>query len=176
MGWHASGKNRCTAALACLQLVIVDAVVYVGPQMHAASSRRDNLCSALIENAPCEPTEGDLVLYRRKDSDQLSLGVVVAEMSCTQWIQPLISKSAVATNAEQLVLFEEDTDVVQVQGDCVAIVDATWGQLPIPSLGGGTGYNSPAVSTWTITTNELPVPLDDIFVKVIEGGLAPWCH
>lgn len=167
--------RRCPLAMACLQLLIVDALLYVGSQKHAAKSRR-NLFSALIEDASCEPTEGDLVLYRRKHSDQLSLGVVVAEMSCTQWIQPLISKSAMVTDAEQLMLFEEETDAVQVQGDCVAIVDATWGQLPIPSLGGGTGYNSPAVSTWTVKTTDLPVPLEDIFVKVVEGGLAPWCH
>lgn len=161
-------------SLCLLNVAKLGGALVVGAHPSRIGRRRGIVVSA----SDCEPAEGDVVLYRNdpESDEELSFGVVVADMGCTQWLQPLISKDVVAESNEQLVLFEEGVDDVMVQGGCVAVVDAMWGQLPIPSLGGGTGYNSPPVSSWTVKAADLPLPLSEIEIKVVEGGLAPWCH
>lgn len=116
-----------------------------------------------------EPGEGEVVVYRSQG--ELSIGVVVAEMHCTQWIQPLVAHEL---SDERIDLFEDDeTNPVQVQGDCVALIDAEYGQRPIPSLGGGIGYGAPAVDCWTVETKDLPKQLE---LRVTDQGMAPWTH
>mmetsp|Transcript_6035 Transcript_6035/g.18945 ORF Transcript_6035/g.18945 Transcript_6035/m.18945 type:complete len:130 (-) Transcript_6035:107-496(-) len=72
--------------------------------------------------AELDPAEGDVVLYRASETAELDIGVVMATMSCTQWIQPLL----VADDAgDELTLVEDSTaEPVQCQGLLEAIVDA----------------------------------------------------
>ena len=117
--------------------------------------------------AGVEPSEGDVVLYRR---DNLEIGVVTANMGCTQWIQPLVAHSKPEV---EVTLFEDDSDQVMIQGGCEGIVESWPTQLPVPSLGGGIGYGSPAIDCFVVQSNDLP---EDLALKVVEQGTAPWTH
>ena len=48
-----------------------------------------------------------------------------------------------------------------------------YGQLPVPSLGGGVGYGATAVECWTLVRDQVP---DGVDVPVSDAGVAPWTH
>ena len=67
--------------------------------------------------------------------------------------------------------FEEP---VQCQGGIESIIDDVfYGQLPVPSLGGGVGYGATAVECWTLVRDQVP---DGVDVPVSDAGVAPWTH
>lgn len=70
----------------------------------------------------CEPEIGDVVVYRRAEERPVEVGVVVAEMHCTQWIQPLKATSA-ASEEDVAFIEDEASDIVQVQGLCEKLLE-----------------------------------------------------
>lgn len=93
-------------------------------------------------------------------------------MHCTAYVQPLLEQGADQGDAVQLVE-DESFETVMVQGG-VRVLDAFYGQLPIPSLGGGIGYGAEAAECWTLDRRgDLP---DDVWLPVVGGGHAPWTH
>lgn len=131
--------------------------------------------------ADVEVAEDDVVLFTFPATGDLpelagrtGVGVVRAEMHCTAHIQPLAEQGADQGDADaQLVEDESFEQPVQVQGGITAVLDAFYGQLPIPSLGGGVGYGAPAVECWTVRRAELPA---DVVLPVLDDGMAPWTH
>ena len=129
----------------------------------------------------CDAAEGDVCVFvfpETGDQPELAgqrrLGVVKAEMSCTAWVQPLVEQGADQGEAECLLVEDESfEEPVQVQGGIEAIVDAYYGQLPVPSLGGGVGYGASAVECWTVDRAAVPEGVD---VPVSADGVAPWTH
>ena len=51
--------------------------------------------------------------------------------------------------------------------------DVYYGQLPVPSLGGGVGYGATAIECWTVGRAAVPEGVD---VPVSADGVAPWTH
>ena len=75
-----------------------------------------------------------------------------------------------------MMLVEDDTfdEPVQVQGAIDFVFDDVfYGQLPVPSLGGGVGYGAPAIECWTVARAAVP---DGVDVPVSADGVAPWTH
>uniref|UniRef100_A0A7S3JVJ3 Uncharacterized protein n=1 Tax=Aureoumbra lagunensis TaxID=44058 RepID=A0A7S3JVJ3_9STRA len=146
-------------------------------QPDSSGSRRIKINFANEEEL--SPAEGDVILYRLGEEDtQLKVGLVVAEMHCTQWVQPLVAQEPL--DAGEIVFFEDaqvDT-AIQIQGTAVAVIESLYGQLPVPQLGGGVGYGSPAVDCYTVNAAELDYFLENyqVELKVTESGIAPWTH
>ena len=103
------------------------------------------------------------------------LGVVKAEMSCTAWVQPLVEQGADQGDDDCMLVEDESfEEPVQVQGGIEAVLDDVYyGQLPVPSLGGGVGYGATAVECWTLVRDQVP---DGVDVPVSDAGVAPWTH
>ena len=77
---------------------------------------------------------------------------------------------------DEVLLVEDEAyeEPVQVQEGIVSVLDDVYyGQLPVPSLGGGIGYGAPAVDCWTLPRGDVPA---DVVVPVSEAGVAPWTH
>mmetsp|Transcript_7540 Transcript_7540/g.31204 ORF Transcript_7540/g.31204 Transcript_7540/m.31204 type:complete len:174 (-) Transcript_7540:111-632(-) len=165
--------NRSNVKLLCLALAAAARGLVLVP------SRPQRGRPLRAADEALEPAEGDVVAYRVNDGAPLQIGVVIAEMSCTQWIQPLVVHEAfddaTSSATDELVFFEDETveTAVQVQGGVVAVIDAAYGQLPIPSLGGGVGYGAPAVDCYSVRRGDLPA---DVVPEVSEQGMAPWTH
>mmetsp|Transcript_2983 Transcript_2983/g.9018 ORF Transcript_2983/g.9018 Transcript_2983/m.9018 type:complete len:152 (-) Transcript_2983:663-1118(-) len=147
--------------LILLSALLVMAECYVSPSHHAPRRRRP------MFRAGMEAAEGDVVLYRR---ETLEIGLVTATADGSQWIQPLVAHSEPEAD---VTLFQDEGDQVRIQGGCEAIVDAWPTQLPVPSLGGGVGYGSPAIDCFVVRSQDLP---DDLALRVVERGTAPWTH
>jgi len=129
--------------------------------------------------AGCDAVEGDVVAFEVPPSYEGAggrrLGVVTAEMSCTAWVHPLVEQGA-EQGQEQITLVEDEAyeEPMQVQEGILAVLDDVYyGQLPVPSLGGGIGYGATAVECWTLERSKIP---DGVDVPVSESGVAPWTH
>ena len=130
----------------------------------------------------CEAAEGDVVVFALPETvdppgvpGERRLGVVKAEMSCTAWIHPLVEQGA-DQGEDEVMLVEDEAfeEAVQVQGGIESIIDDVfYGQLPVPSLGGGVGYGATAVECWTLVRGQVP---DGVDVPVSDAGVAPWTH
>ena len=132
--------------------------------------------------ADCEAAEGDVVVFALPETvdppgvpGERRLGVVKAEMSCTAWVHPLVEQGA-DQGEDEVMLVEDEAfeEAVQVQGGIECIIDDVfYGQLPVPSLGGGVGYGATAVECWTLVRDQVP---DGVDVPVSDAGVAPWTH
>ena len=130
----------------------------------------------------CEAAEGDVVVFALPDTvdppgtpGERRLGVVKAEMSCTAWIHPLVEQGA-DQGEDEVMLVEDEAfeEPIQCQGGIESIIDDVfYGQLPVPSLGGGVGYGATAVECWTLVRDQVP---DGVDVPVSDAGVAPWTH
>lgn len=129
-----------------------------------------------------EAVEGDVVAFvfpETGDRPDLAgarrLGVVKAEMSCTAWVQPLVEQGADQGDDDCMLVEDESfEEPVQVQGGIEAVLDDVYyGQLPVPSLGGGVGYGATAIECWTVGRAAVPEGVD---VPVSADGVAPWTH
>ena len=130
----------------------------------------------------CEPAEGDVVVFALPDTvdppgtpGERRLGVVKAEMSCTAWVHPLVEQGA-DQGDDEVMLVEDEAfeEPIQCQGGIESIIDDVfYGQLPVPSLGGGVGYGATAVECWTLVRDQVP---DGVDVPVSDSGVAPWTH
>jgi len=130
----------------------------------------------------CEAAEGDVVVFALPETvdppgvpGERRLGVVKAEMSCTAWVHPLVEQGA-DQGEDEVMLVEDEAfeEAVQVQGGIESIIDDVfYGQLPVPSLGGGVGYGATAVECWTLVRGQVP---DGVDVPVSDAGVAPWTH
>ena len=130
----------------------------------------------------CEAAEGDVVVFAFPDTvdppgvpGERRLGVVKAEMSCTAWVHPLVEQGA-DQGEDEVMLVEDEAfeEAVQVQGGIESVIDDVfYGQLPVPSLGGGVGYGATAVECWTLVRDQVP---DGVDVPVSDAGVAPWTH
>ena len=130
----------------------------------------------------CEPAEGDVVVFALPDTvdppgtpGERRLGVVKAEMSCTAWVHPLVEQGA-DQGEDEVMLVEDEAfeEPIQCQGGIESIIDDVfYGQLPVPSLGGGVGYGATAVECWTLVRDQVP---DGVDVPVSDAGVAPWTH
>ena len=96
-------------------------------------------------------------------------------MSCTAWIQPLVEQGADQGDDDCMLVEDESfEEPVQVQGGIEAVLDDVYyGQLPVPSLGGGVGYGATAIECWTVGRAAVPEGVD---VPVSADGVAPWTH
>ena len=132
--------------------------------------------------ADCEAAEGDVVVFALPDTvdppgvpGERRLGVVKAEMSCTAWVHPLVEQGA-DQGDDEVMLVEDEAfeEPIQCQGGIESIIDDVfYGQLPVPSLGGGVGYGATAVECWTLVRDQVP---DGVDVPVSDAGVAPWTH
>ena len=130
----------------------------------------------------CEAAEGDVVVFALPDTvdppgvpGERRLGVVKAEMSCTAWVHPLVEQGA-DQGDDEVMLVEDEAfeEPVQCQGGIESVIDDVfYGQLPVPSLGGGVGYGATAVECWTLVRDQVP---DGVDVPVSDAGVAPWTH
>ena len=130
----------------------------------------------------CEAAEGDVVVFALPDTvdppgtpGERRLGVVKAEMSCTAWVHPLVEQGA-DQGEDEVMLVEDEAfeEPIQCQGGIESIIDDVfYGQLPVPSLGGGVGYGATAVECWTLVRDQVP---DGVDVPVSDSGVAPWTH
>ena len=129
-----------------------------------------------------DAVEGDVVAFAFPDTvdvpgvpGERRLGVVKAEMSCTAWIQPLVEQGA-DQGEDEVMLVEDEAfeEPVQCQGGIESIIDDVfYGQLPVPSLGGGIGYGATAVECRTLGRAQVP---EGVAVPVSDSGVAPWTH
>ena len=135
-----------------------------------------------LRYADCEAAEGDVVVFALPDTvdppgtpGERRLGVVKAEMSCTAWIHPLVEQGADQGDDDCMLVEDESfEEPVQVQGGIEAVLDDVYyGQLPVPSLGGGVGYGATAIECWTVGRAAVPEGVD---VPVSADGVAPWTH
>ena len=79
-------------------------------------------------------------------------------------------------NDDEVMLVEDETfeEPIQCQGGIESVIDDVfYGQLPVPSLGGGVGYGATAVECWTLVRDQVP---DGVDVPVSDAGVAPWTH
>ena len=130
----------------------------------------------------CEAAEGDVVVFALPDTvdppgtpGERRFGVVKAEMSCTAWVHPLVEQGA-DQGDDEVMLVEDEAfeEPIQCQGGIESIIDDVfYGQLPVPSLGGGVGYGATAVECWTLVRDQVP---DGVDVPVSDAGVAPWTH
>ena len=130
----------------------------------------------------CEAAEGDVVVFALPETvdppgtpGERRLGVVKAEMSCTAWVHPLVEQGADQGEDEVMLVEDEQfEEPIQCQGGIESIIDDVfYGQLPVPSLGGGVGYGATAVECWTLVRDQVP---DGVDVPVSDAGVAPWTH
>ena len=81
---------------------------------------------------------------------------------------------AMASTPKRMGLNACSITALQVQGGIESIIDDVfYGQLPVPSLGGGVGYGATAVECWTLVRGQVP---DGVDVPVSDAGVAPWTH
>ena len=149
---------------------------------HSAAPRRPRAPLRAGDDGCAEAVEGDVVAFvfpETGDRPDLAgarrLGVVKAEMSCTAWVQPLVEQGADQGDDDCMLVEDESfEEPVQVQGGIEAVLDDVYyGQLPVPSLGGGVGYGATAIECWTVGRAAVPEGVD---VPVSADGVAPWTH
>ena len=149
---------------------------------HSAAPRPQRAPLRAGDDGCAEAVEGDVVAFvfpETGDRPDLAgarrLGVVKAEMSCTAWVQPLVEQGADQGDDDCMLVEDESfEEPVQVQGGIEAVLDDVYyGQLPVPSLGGGVGYGATAIECWTVGRAAVPEGVD---VPVSADGVAPWTH
>ena len=160
-------------------IVLVACATALRPVSNVRRRRPTALCAG---DDGCEPAEGDVVVFALPDTvdppgtpGERRLGVVKAEMSCTAWVHPLVEQGA-DQGEDEVMLVEDEAfeEPIQCQGGIESIIDDVfYGQLPVPSLGGGVGYGATAVECWTLVRDQVP---DGVDVPVSDAGVAPWTH